>query len=180
MISLHQLSKGLLSRCYCDSARICWVWLSLQYVHNRGTQYQGDWVSSTSSARICWASPNNYVQHTDLADDGCVWLTNTQLKNSAEADSCVWLFIHSSGTQQKKMAESGSPHIHGSETQWKKMAESGSLHIHGSETQQKKMAESGSPHRTLPGPQIQYRTGLSLASQWDKYRDGKTAHLLSY
>ena len=142
------------------------------------------WSPSTNSARIFWAAAtvtqqgfaesdslynmystgeqDNYVQHKDSGDDSLVWLTNTQLRNSAEEDSWVWLLTNSSGTQQKKMAESGSPHTH------------------GSETQQKKMAESGSPHRTLPGPQIQYRTGLSLASQWDKYREGKTAHLLSY
>ena len=32
----------------------------------------------------------------------------------------------------------------------------------------------------LQGPQTQFRTGLSLASQRDSYREGKTDHLLSY
>ena len=87
MISLHQLSKDFLSRCYHNSARICWVWISLQYEYNRGTQYKCDWVSSTSSARICWASPNNY----------CMYSTQTQ-RMTVESDSQ----IHSSRIQQKK------------------------------------------------------------------------------
>ena len=118
-----------------------------------------------------------------------MYSTQTQWM-TVESDSQT----HSSGTQQKKMAESGSPHMHGSETQRKKIAVSGSPHIrlrdsaeedgsphtHGSETQRKKMAESGSPHRMLPGPWTQCRTGLSLASQRDIYREGTTAHLPSY
>ena len=98
---------------------------------------------------------------------------------TAESDSQR----HSSRTQLKKIAEAGSPHtaqrlsrrrwlslaLHTHTAQrlsgrrWLNLA----LHTHSSETQRKKMDESGFPHRTLPGPWTECRTGLSLASQRD-------------
>ena len=61
----------------------------------------------------------------------------------------------------------------------KKMAGSGSPHRRLRDSA-KNMAESGSPHKTLQGPRTKCMTGLSLASQRVEYREGKTAHLLSY
>ena len=86
--------------------------------------------------------------------------------------------IHSSRIQQKK-----SLALHTAQGLSRRRWLSLALHTQGSETQQRrwrsltlhtttrlrdsamKMAESGSSHQTLPGPQTQCRTGLSLASQ---------------
>ena len=118
-ISLHQLSKELLSCCYCDSAKICWVWLLLLQVQS----------PSTNSARVCWAAAtvtqsdsssdmytseglstrttestaqaqqgfaeptlDTYVQHPKLCEYYWVWLTLAQLRDSAKkmAESISW------------------------------------------------------------------------------------------
>ena len=61
-----------------NSKRICWSATTMtqqtalsqtpsRYVCNRGTQYYGDWVSSTSSAWICWAYPGHLCTTTRLS-----------------------------------------------------------------------------------------------------------------
>ena len=139
-------------------------------------------TESPPQAQQGFAEPPRINMYSTMAQlitaesDSQTHSSGTQQKKMAESGSP---HTHGSETQQKKIAESGSPHTHDSETQLKKMAESGSKHTDSSETQLKKMAESGSPHRTLPGPRTQCRTGLSLASQWDIYRERKRAHLPS-
>ena len=107
-VSFHQLCKGLLSRCYDDSARICWVRLSPRYVYKGGTQCM--MTESSPQAQQGFAEPPRITMYS----------TQTQWK-IAESDS--WL--HSSETQQKKLTEPGSPHTQ-LRYSAKKMAESGS------------------------------------------------------
>ena len=63
MVSLHQLSKDLLSCCYCDTARCCWVWLLLHYVHTgrlstRVTESASPWDTYTETGKRlnCWST----------------------------------------------------------------------------------------------------------------------------
>ena len=56
-VSFHKLSKDLLSRCSNDSARMLSLTPPPICTQQGVTQYKSNWVSSTSSARICWAYP---------------------------------------------------------------------------------------------------------------------------
>ena len=164
MISLHQLSKGLLSRCYCDSARVAESDSSSNMHTTGGLSTRA--TESPPQAQQEFAEPilATNVQHTDSVDNDWVLLTLTWLRDST-----------------KKVAESGSWHMaqgiseeggwvwlltHGSGTQWKRWL---SLAL---DTQlkdsAKKVAESGSWHRTWSGPQR-----LSVGQDWVGTEKGK-------
>ena len=103
-----------------SSARVCWAAAMMISLH----QISKDLLSLTLSP-ICTQQGNSIkgwlsLLHTHSKDLlSLPWIimyrTRTQ-QMTAESDSRT----HSSGTQQKKMAESGSPHTHSSETQWRR------------------------------------------------------------
>ena len=99
-ISHHQLSKGLMSRRYFDSAQVA---------ESGCSSYQCNLPPPTQQG-FAVPIPDTYIQYTDSVDNNWVGLTLTQLRDSAEEDGWVWLLTHSSGTQQKKMTKSGTWH----------------------------------------------------------------------
>ena len=108
MISLHQISKDLLSL---TLSPICTQqgnsikgWLSLLHTHSKDL-LSLPWIIMYRTR----------TQQMTAESDSQTHSSGTQ-QMMAESDSRT----HSSGTQQKKMAESGSPHTHSSETQWRR------------------------------------------------------------
>ena len=127
---------------------------------------------SPPQAQQGFAEPSldTYVQLTGSVYTNWVWLTLTQPQDSVKKGGWVWFLTHGSETQWRSwLILALDTRLRDSP---KKVAESGSWHM------AQGLNEEGGwvwllTQDATRTPETQFRTGLSLASQRDIYREGK-------